>query len=109
MFHNGGTRMAAKILMEVRVNISPDKEQEFNHWYNNVHVPEILAVPGFMSGRRFQRISGDEIKYMALYELESLDALRSEAYEQARGWDEFEPYILNQSWNVYRQIYPEDE
>ena len=101
--------MTAKILMEVRVNIAPEVENEFNEWYNDAHVPEILAVPGFISGRRFQRISGDEIKYMALYELKSLDALRSEAYKQARGWDRFEPYILSQSWNVYRQIYPEEE
>jgi antibiotic biosynthesis monooxygenase (ABM) superfamily enzyme len=100
--------MAGKILFEVRVNIAPEKEQEFNHWYNTVHVPEIIAVPGFIRGRRFQRVSGDEIKYMALYELESLDALKSDAYKQARGWGEFEPYILDQSWNVYRQIYPED-
>ena len=101
--------MEEKILFEVRVNIAPEKEQEFNRWYNKIHVPAVLAVPGFKSGRRFQRISGDEIKYMALYELESLDALRSEAFKRARGWGEFEPYILKQSWNVYRQIYPEDE
>ena len=101
--------MSERIIMEVRVNIAPEKEQEFNQWYNKIHVPEILAVPGFISGRRFQRVSGDEIKYMALYELESLDALRSAAYKQARGWGKFEPYILKQSWNVYRQIYPGDE
>ena len=99
--------MADKIVMEVRVNIAPEKEQEFNQWYNDVHVPEILDMPGFISGRRFRRISGDEIKYMALYELESLDALRSDAYKQARGWGEFEPYIMDQSWNVYVQVYPD--
>ena len=102
-------KMKGRILMEIRVNIAPEKEQEFNQWYNNVHVPEIVAVPGFISGRRFQRVSGDEIKYMALYELESLDALRSEAFKQVRGWHGFEAYILKESWNVYRQIYPEDE
>jgi antibiotic biosynthesis monooxygenase (ABM) superfamily enzyme len=100
--------MTSTILMEVRVNIAPEKEEEFNHWYNTVHVPEILAVPGFIRGRRFIRVSGDKVKYMALYELETLDALRSEPYLQARGWDEFEPYISEQSWNVYRQIYPEE-
>ncbi len=101
--------MAAKILMEVRVNIAPEKEEAFNEWYNNVHVPEIIAVPGFISGRRFKRVSGDEISYMALYELESMDPLKSEAYKDARGWGEFEPYISNLSWNVYQQIYPDDE
>ena len=99
--------MAERILMEIRVSLAPEKEREFNEWYNKIHVPELLAVPGFITGRRFIRVSGDEIKYMALYELESIDVLKSEAYKQARGWDEFEPYILKQSWNVYRQIYPE--
>ena len=101
--------MAAKILMEIRVNIAPEKEDEFNRWYNTVHVPEILAVPGFISGRRFRRISGDKIKYMAIYEIESLDALKSDEYTKARGWYEFEPYIIDQSWNVYEQIYPEEK
>ena len=100
--------MAAKILMEVRVNIKTEKEDEFNDWYNQVHLPEILAVPGFISGRRFKRISGDKIKYMTLYELESFEPLKSEAYRKARGWDEFEPFILDISWNVYEQIYPEE-
>ena len=101
--------MPGRIIMEVRVNIAPDKEQEFNQWYNNVHLPEVTAVPGFVSGRRFQRVSGDEIKYMALYELESLDVLKSQAYKQVRGWGKFKSCILKESWNVYRQIYPEDE
>ncbi len=99
--------MAERILMEIRVNVAPEKEREFNEWYNQVHVPELLAVPGFITGRRFMRVSGDEIKYMALYELESVDVLKSEADRRARGWGAFEPHILKQSWNVYRQIYPE--
>jgi hypothetical protein len=101
--------MPTDFIMEVRVNIAQEKEREFNEWYNNVHVPEILAVSGFKTGRRFQRVSGDQIEYMAMYELESLEPLKSEAYEQARGWGEFEPYISNQSWNVYRKIYPQDD
>ena len=98
--------MATRILMEIRANIAPEKEQEFNQWYNNIHLPTVLAVPGFKSGRRFQRVSGEEIKYMALYELENIDVLKSEAFKRVAGWGEFEPYILNQSWNVYREIYP---
>lgn len=98
--------MPSRLIMQVRVNIAPEKEQQFNEWYNNVHVPEILACPGFLSGTRFQRVSGDGIRYMALYELQSLDAVKSEAYLKARGWGEFEPYIRDLSWNVYGQISP---
>ena len=98
--------MAGKILMEVRVNIAPEKEEAFNAWYNSTHIPEILAVPGFIGGRRFRRISGDRINYMALYELDGLDVLRSDEYKEARGWAEFETYIQDESWNVYEQIFP---
>jgi len=50
----GRKDMSSKIIMEIRVNISQEKEKEFNDWYNNVHEPEILAVPGFISGRRLE-------------------------------------------------------
>jgi hypothetical protein len=30
------------------------KEEEFNTWYDNVHIAEMLTVPGFMSAQRFR-------------------------------------------------------
>ena len=31
---------------------SPDREDEYNDWYSRVHLPEILAIPGFTAARR---------------------------------------------------------
>ena len=25
----------------------PAREKEFNHWYDNVHLPDVLATPGY--------------------------------------------------------------
>ena len=77
-------------LMVVRVDISRDVEAEWNEWYNTVHLPEILRVPGFISGRRYRAAEGGP-KYMALYQLESVDAFTSEAVDLLRGWDYTQP------------------
>ena len=29
------------------------REDEFNRWYDGQHLPDMLAVPGFVSGQRF--------------------------------------------------------
>jgi hypothetical protein len=53
------------------------KDDEFNEWYDNVHLPEVLAVPGMISAERFDlrplaREAGTtpEFRYLAIYELE---------------------------------------
>ena len=92
-------------LMVVRVDISLDVEAEWNDWYNAVHLPEILRVPGFISGRRYRAVEGGP-KYMALYELEGVDAFTSEAFQRAKGWGKFAPHISNRTLNVYEAIQP---
>lgn len=93
-----------KLIMEVRVDMDPEKENEFNDWYNNVHIPGIVNCPGFISGRRYRSVRG-EPRYMALYEIESVEALKSPQFKEESGWYQFEPYIKNFSWNLYTQIH----
>ena len=54
----------------------PGMEEEFNAWYDEEHLPERLAIPGFRSARRW--VSGRT--YLATYELDSADVLQSAAY-----------------------------
>ena len=30
------------------------REEEFNRWYQEQHIPDLLAVPGFVSGQRYE-------------------------------------------------------
>jgi hypothetical protein len=48
---------------------SPDREQEYNSWYDEVHMPELVALDGFVSARRLRPVDGDG-PYVALYEVE---------------------------------------
>lgn len=53
------------------------REGEFNRWYDEVHLPEVLAVPGFLSATRYAVTQpGGDIpshRYVAIYEMEADD------------------------------------
>ncbi len=56
------------IYVETRPS-SPDREQEYNTWYDEVHLPELVAFDGIVSARRLRPVN-DDGPYVALYELE---------------------------------------
>ena len=67
----------AKWLLVVRTNcIDESKEDEFNKWYNEVHVPDVMEVAGFVKAGRYvspEMASYDNGKYLAIYEIETED------------------------------------
>ena len=65
-----------KTYYTVYSNPMPGKEAEFNDWYTNVHLAEVLQIDGFVSAQRFQLdeaqvINDQPYRYMAMYEIES--------------------------------------
>lgn len=65
-------------------------EEEFNAWYDTEHIAERTAVKGFLSGLRFVCVEGGP-KYLALYDLQSIDVLQSAEYLAGAG-DNFSPW-----------------
>lgn len=62
----------AVALFVVRATITKEREADFNKWYNEEHVPQVLRYNGAVSGRRYKRIMGDDTyQYMAVYEFAS--------------------------------------
>ena len=54
----------------------PAREDEFNEWYDNMHLPDMLETPGMIRASRWvsaQPESNQRRKYLALYELETDD------------------------------------
>jgi len=74
----------ANALLAVAMNVDPEVEAEYNAWYNTEHLPQLAAVPGVLTARRFLA-AGPEIekKYLALYHLTSPAVSRSEAWQKA--------------------------
>ena len=52
------------------------KEEEYNDWYNNVHLAEVCQVEGFLSAQRFESIRRHARRY------------RSRLYRDLPGRDE---------------------
>ncbi|MCO6416287.1 hypothetical protein JYK14_08910 [Siccirubricoccus sp. KC 17139] len=72
--------MAKKGFLLVFMHPPPGFEEEFNAWYDTEHIPERLAVPGFLTGLRYMHASGGTPRYLALYDLESAAVMDSPAY-----------------------------
>lgn len=53
------------------------REDEYNDWYQNTHLKQIVAIPGFVSAQRFKiavNMRGDDgYPYAAIYEIETDD------------------------------------
>jgi hypothetical protein len=81
----------ARHVFLVNSNPTEGKEEEYNDWYDNVHLAEVVEVPGIVSAQRlkysgasFDPESPSRHGYIALYEIDVegdpaavLDTLRS--------------------------------
>jgi hypothetical protein len=57
-------------------DIAPEMRAEWEDWHTSEHMPERLAIPGFLRGTRW--VSANS--YFVLYEVESLATLTGGAY-----------------------------
>lgn len=93
-------------LLLFMTDVNPALEDEFNRWYEEEHLPERRAVPGFLSARRFRCIEGGP-KYLALYDLESPAVLQSPPYLNIVGANK-SPWTLRMEasfTNARRNVY----
>ena len=61
----------------VMSNPTEGRDEEYNDWYQNCHLPELLNLDGIVSAQRFQQArnlrEGESYRYMAIYEIETDD------------------------------------
>ena len=100
-------------LLMVWADVPADKEDEFNRWYNEEHLPERMAIPGFLSGARYEAVKGGP-KHLAYYELESAEVLETPAYKKVQAnpteWTKRSgPGAIATTFirNVYSMIHPQ--
>ncbi len=56
----------------------PSREDEYNDWYDRVHLPEVCAIPGIVGARRFSHADAAATgsapaPYLAIYEIDADD------------------------------------
>jgi hypothetical protein len=50
-------------------NAVAGREDEFNTWYDQQHLPDLLRVPGVVAAQRYKGVVG-KWSYLAVYELD---------------------------------------
>ncbi len=67
--------MARSILL-VFTNATDGNDEEFNRWYDEIHMKEVIETPGFVGCERFElgegQMDSEERKhrYLAIYDIE---------------------------------------
>lgn len=100
------TEAKGRGLLLVMMEVDPAHEEEFNRWYEQEHIPERVACPGVLSARRFVAVEGD-LKYLALYDLESPDVIESPAYQKLRAVSPWAKKVRETVVKMVRNVYVE--
>jgi hypothetical protein len=69
----------AKFKMIALTTPVPGKEDQFHDWYQNTHLPELVAFPGMQGAQRYQLVTklmgSDTNPWLAIYDIECDDPM----------------------------------
>jgi hypothetical protein len=86
----------------VRCNFkAPEREQAWNDWYSGPKIEQMLRKPQFRSCQRFRRADGRGRDYLALWTMQSPEALKTPEYLSQWGFSEWEPLIGDWSRDLF--------
>ena len=97
-------------LLLVWADIPADREEDFNSWYNEEHIPELLSIPGVLNAARYEAVKSGP-KHLACYELESPAVMDSDAFKnrpRTEWGSRVSPNLIGTNYisNVYQMIRP---
>ena len=95
-----------------RMDVPPDIEEKYNHYYDNIRLPQNSVVPGCIYARRFNCVVGPGPKYLTIYEFEHENVPNTLPWTEYHKTDTMNEYIGGNyrhapgSPGVYRRILP---
>jgi hypothetical protein len=107
--HSSAMAQLPDCLLIVTAEVDASVETEWNRGYDDVHLPDALACPGVLAGRRYVsvgQISESERGqarrtatrlYTTVYELASPEAVETREFNAMRGWGKFAPHVRSQT------------
>ncbi len=94
------------VIYTVRMDVAPEVRDLFEEWASGRHINDLIAT-GFLSAQRF-RASKGKPEFLHLYELESIDLLRTDAYAAVAKNDpniaQVRTGLINHSASLYEQV-----
>ncbi|SCM66151.1 DUF4286 family protein [Donghicola eburneus] len=78
----------------VFVDVAPEDEAAFDDWYENTHLPDILACPGWLDARREKCLEGGP-RHVAIYTITGPEAYETPEFEAIKGFGPFTDRVKN--------------
>ncbi len=102
---------AGPVIMILGTEPPPGLEEEWNQWYTEKHVPDVLKFKGARKATRYKiskEMEGQYPRYLAVYEFESKEALDEymttspEHFAALDDWnDNWAPKGAEIKWRIY--------
>ena len=90
----------------VETDVLPEREADFNAWYEREHLPGLASVSGTVRAMRFRNVGGHP-RYHACYDLVRRETLGSSPWLAVRGtpWsDRVRPAFFNTRRTMFRRV-----
>ncbi|MFC1981531.1 hypothetical protein ACFLVN_04745 [Chloroflexota bacterium] len=103
-------------ILVMGLDVPSDKEEEFNVWYNEEHIPRHLPVPGVIKATRFVSVK-EELspgckatgpRYLTIYEVENEKVFLTPEYEKSKHspWTSWmKRYYIPRFRSIFRRIH----
>ena len=98
--------MRDEVILVVGVDVEAEAEAEFNRWYNEQHIREVLNCPGWQWGTRYKSVDGSPT-YLAIYGMDNEEAMWTPERQEIKTFGRFWPRIESYWGRTYRRIYHE--
>lgn len=93
----------------VRARVEASAMAEFSQWHRNVHMPNMLAIPGVVAGRTVSRAGEGPVNWLSVFEFaansEIQAALQSWQAQRAReDWGKWADSVSDLSIEIYAEL-----
>ena len=76
------------------------EEADWNRWYDEEHIPDLLSVPGIHSATRYERRAAPH-HYLAAYEIDSPAVFDEPRYKEVGGWRGWDRCLASYQRAIY--------
>lgn len=63
------------------MQVLPEEDADFNEWFDKEHLPERVAIPGFLDARRYEAVNASA-RYLQIYNTVNFEVLDSAPYRE---------------------------
>ena len=104
--------MSKTVYYIVKSEISKEYVNEFDKWYHEIHIPDVVRRSGAKEGKRFRAVEPeDKFMYMAIYEFANMETFRK--YQESADKKELVADFIERfgkraelKTSVWEEIYP---